>query len=88
MISTLSFCFFVTQALFISCLHSQAPLLDVTTSCLIPFPLFLAVAGMVASNLSCFVLPLPGHPLFIHLSIRSWGIRGDVGLGLFSILNI
>jgi hypothetical protein len=88
MISALSFCFFVMQVLFISCLHSQASLLDVTTRCLIPFPLFLAVVGTVASNLSCFVLPIPSHPLFIRLSVRSRGIWGDVGLSLFSILNI
>jgi hypothetical protein len=88
MILTLLFCFFVVQALFVSYLRSQAPLLDVIASCFIPFPLFLVVVGMVASNLSCFVLPLPSHSLFVCLSVRVRSIQGDVGLNLFTILNI
>jgi hypothetical protein len=75
-ISALSFCFFVVQALFISCLCSQVTLLDVMASCLILFPLFLTVVGTVVANLSCFVLPLPSHPLFVRLSVRVSPMKG------------
>jgi uncharacterized protein YybS (DUF2232 family) len=40
------------------------------------FPLFLTVVGTVVANLSCFVLPLPSHPLFIRLSVRVSPMKG------------
>ena len=50
--------------------------------------IFLAVLGAVASSLPCSVLPFPSRLLLICLSIRWRSVRGDVGQGFLSILDI
>ena len=74
--------------LFICCLCSEAPSFNVLTCRLIPLPLFLVVLGVVALSLSSSVLLFPSRLLLIRLSIGWRSVRGDVGQGFLSILDI
>ena len=46
------------------------------------------VLGMVAPSLSSSVLLFPSRPLLVGFSVRWCSVRGDVGQGFLSILDI
>ena len=84
----LPFSFFFLLALVVLGFCGQALPLNVSTGCLVPFPLLPAVLGTVMMSLSCSVLSFPCCLLFISLPSWHWRVWGDGRHGLFSILDI